>query len=119
MMSRGSRDRSSMRPMLRARVGSARSYLYVPGDRADRLAGATTRGADALVADLEDGVAVASKGVARQSVAEWLRTTRLGDRPEIWVRVNAGTFDEDIDAVATASLRGVFVPKASPGVSVQ
>ena len=38
-----------------------RSWLYVPADDADRLAKAATRGADALILDLEDGVAGSMK----------------------------------------------------------
>lgn len=49
---------------------SARSYLYVPGDQPDRLAKAAGRGADALIIDLEDSVAVASKAAARVAAAE-------------------------------------------------
>ncbi|MGH3419352.1 MAG: aldolase/citrate lyase family protein, partial [Streptosporangiaceae bacterium] len=43
------------------RGAGARSYLYVPANRPDRLARATTRGADALILDLEDSVPGAEK----------------------------------------------------------
>ncbi len=34
-----------------------RSYLYVPGDQEGKLVRALERGADAIIVDLEDGVA--------------------------------------------------------------
>lgn len=93
---------------------TARSYLYVPGDRPDMLAKAPTRGADALIADLEDGVAASAKADARREVAAWLGSVDPGC--EVWVRVNS-SYDElgaDLEAVGTAaSLTGVVLPKAT------
>lgn len=91
---------------------SARSYLYVPGDRADRLAKASERGADALIADLEDSVAPSAKESARATVAEWVR--RLGPEsvPQVWVRVNSGELmPDDVRAVVVAGLAGIYVSK--------
>jgi citrate lyase subunit beta/citryl-CoA lyase len=93
--------------------GIARSYLYVPGDRPDRLAGALTRGADALIADLEDAVAPALKEQAREHVRAWL-DAGPPDGPQRWVRVNAGTLAADLGAVVTPALTGVVVPKSEP-----
>ena len=39
-----------------------RSFLYVPGDRADRVAKALDAGADAILIDLEDAVALLRQG---------------------------------------------------------
>ena len=55
---------------------SARSYLYVPGDRPDRLAKAIDRAGDAVIADLEDAVAPDRKDQALASVIEWSRDLR-------------------------------------------
>ncbi len=90
-----------------------RSHLYVPGDRGDRQAKAFSRGADALIVDLEDAVRPAAKLGARQLVAEWLATI---DRPgvPVWVRINPGELREgDVRAVAVASsLTGLVLAKA-------
>jgi citrate lyase subunit beta / citryl-CoA lyase len=90
-----------------------RSHLYVPGDRPEMLAGALERGADALIADLEDAVPMAAKEAARQAVVAWLATVRPRD-VEIWVRVNPGLLREaDIRAVANdPALTGSVVVKA-------
>ena len=46
-----------------------RSLLFVPGDRPERMAKALERGADALILDLEDAVALARKPMAGTTVA--------------------------------------------------
>lgn len=91
---------------------SARSHLYVPGDAPEKLAKALTRGADALIVDLEDAVPAAGKDAAREAVAGWLRTADPGP-VEIWVRVNPGDLREaDVRAVATApALTGLVLAK--------
>jgi citrate lyase subunit beta / citryl-CoA lyase len=91
-----------------------RSYLYVPGDRPDRMAGAAGRGADALILDLEDAVAVPAKVAARQAVASFLREAPGG--VQWWVRVNAETLADDVGAVAGPALTGVVLPKAEPAL---
>lgn len=102
-----------------------RSYLYVPGDRPDRLAKAagaamSAGGADALIADLEDGVAASAKDAARAAVTGFLR--ELSDRsgaqerprpPEVLVRVNSdGRLGDDLSAVVAAGGSAVYLPKA-------
>jgi citrate lyase subunit beta/citryl-CoA lyase len=92
-------------------LGSARSWLFVPGDRGDRFAKAAGSGADVVVCDLEDAVSGESKAAARSEVAGWL--SRGG---AACVRVNAhGTAFHDADVSALASSPGllaVMVPKA-------
>ncbi|WP_260179060.1 aldolase/citrate lyase family protein, partial [Actinoplanes campanulatus] len=65
-----------------------RSFLYVPGNQPKMLASALTRGADALIADLEDAVPPGEKETARHTVATWLRSLPAG--APVWVRVNSG-----------------------------
>lgn len=93
---------------------SARSYLYIPGDKPDFLARAFERGADAVIVDLEDAVAPASKDAAREVVAAWLGSL-AGAPAEVWVRVNAGgLLARDVAALRDASaLHGVYLPKAT------
>jgi citrate lyase subunit beta/citryl-CoA lyase len=93
-------------------VRSPRSWLYVPGDQPDRLAGAGGRGSDALIADLEDAVALNAKDAARQAVGRWL--TDPPPQCQVWVRVNADRIDDDLAAVAGPALTGIVVPKAEP-----
>lgn len=88
-----------------------RSWLYVPGDRPERFEKAIAKGADAVVLDLEDAVAIDRKVEARSLVADWVRNGNHG-RAQIWVRVNQGLPGvEDTKAVANLGLTGICVPK--------
>jgi citrate lyase subunit beta/citryl-CoA lyase len=102
--------------MSESRLRHARSYLYVPGDRRDRLDRATDRGADALVVDLEDSVPAAAKPAARAITAEWL-SRQARRQCQIWVRVNVDRLDEDVAAVAAAGVDGIVLPKADPSTA--
>lgn len=110
-----------------------RSFLYVPGDQPEKLRKAMGSGADALILDLEDAVAVSRKQAARQTLTAFLnelgvesasqvdpsgllpdaRGSRRG--PSLWVRINQGDEGlDDIAAVARAAgrrLAGIYVPK--------
>lgn len=95
-----------------------RSWLYVPGHRADRVTKALAAGADAVVVDLEDAVPPDQKAAARETALR-LAAKSPHDRP-LWVRVNdpAGPWGEDdIDALAGLGLAGLRVPRCEdPGV---
>jgi citrate lyase subunit beta/citryl-CoA lyase len=87
-----------------------RSWLYVPGHRADRVAKALTAGADAVVIDLEDAVPPDQKATARATAA---RLAAEG-HPHLWVRVNdpAGPWGSaDVDALAGLALAGLRIPR--------
>ena len=90
-----------------------RSYLYVPGDRGDRIGKALQAGADAILIDLEDSVALSTKADARQVATTSLRS-RYGDGPVVWIRINSGEIGR-LDAVAIGSealhLGGVVLAK--------
>jgi len=111
----GPQDGSGGRGQAIAGAG-ARSYLYVPADRPDRLERAASRGADALILDLEDAVPPGGKHGARRLLAGWLahQADQPGHSCELWVRINPGAAAADITAVAGPGLTGVVVPKATP-----
>lgn len=90
-----------------------RSWLYVPGDQPAMLGTAFTRGADAVIVDLEDAVAPGNKDAARISVARWLSELDPDRSPPVWVRVNPGALRErDLRAVAAMpALCGVCTAK--------
>lgn len=95
----------------------ARSYLFVPGDRSDMLAKVGRRGADAVIADLEDAVAPARKVAAREIVSAWLGGLAEPGF-EVWVRVNPGGMVDDVEAVFGPPLTGVMVPKVRSTVEL-
>lgn len=93
---------------------SLRSLLFVPGGRGDRIAKVGRFGADGVVLDLEDAVAVADKDSARATVVEALATLDVPDGTTVLVRVNApGSpwFVEDVAAVTGTRADGVVLPK--------
>lgn len=83
------------------------TWLYVPGDRPDRIEKAIGSRAHAVIVDLEDGVAPAVKDEARANVARLLADRR--EKP-VYVRVNARS-DADLEVVRVLPLAGVLVPK--------
>ena len=92
----------------------ARSHLYVPGDKPEVLVKALGRGADALIVDLEDAVAPASKDAARTVVAEWLSgLPAAADNPvQVWIRINSGDMGHtDVRAVLSPAVTGVVAAK--------
>jgi citrate lyase subunit beta/citryl-CoA lyase len=90
-----------------------RSFLYVPADRPDRVAKALGTGADAVLIDLEDSVALSAKEAARRGAVEAIRN-RPGEGPAVWVRINTGEMGR-ADAAALAAeatnLGGVVLAK--------
>jgi citrate lyase subunit beta / citryl-CoA lyase len=99
-----------------------RSFLFVPADSGKKLERAMTSGADALIVDLEDSVALPGKHAARKSAAAFLKeATAVAPRPYLLVRVNGletGLTDADLDAVAPAKPDAIMLPKAEGGASV-
>lgn len=97
----------------------ARSVLYVPGDQPGKLAKALSRGADAIIVDLEDAVPADRKDAARREVSGWLASLRPG-HGEVWIRVNAGPLRErDIRAFApVAAVTGLCLAKTESAAEV-
>jgi citrate lyase subunit beta / citryl-CoA lyase len=99
-----------------------RSLLFVPADSAKKLDRAMASGADALIVDLEDSIALDGKTRARDSAAAFLREAAASpNRPYLMVRVNGlqtGLIDADLDAVAAAKPDAIMLPKAAGGASV-
>lgn len=98
---------------------SARSHLYVPANDLERLTKALGRGADALIVDLEDGVAPADKGIARENLVSFLND--LDSDVEIWVRVNPekGALEADLAAAVHKNCRGIVLAKATTLAEIQ
>ena len=88
-----------------------RSLLFVPADGGTKLDKAMASGADAVIVDLEDSVAIAEKAATRKAVAEALRRPR---KPRGYVRVNAPASPYcfgDLHEVLHRGVEGVVLPK--------
>ena len=94
-----------------------RTALFAPGSK-DRVMGkALESGADAVIFDLEDSVALAAKSEARKLVAAQIDAVAASGKPApgIFVRTNGpatGMLDEDLAAVVRPGLDAIFLPKA-------
>src|SRR5690606_27869486 len=101
----------------------ARSFLFVPADRPERLPKALGSGAHAVILDLEDAVAPQQKDAARQAVAAQWPALEASARARLLVRINAaGTpwHAQDLQLLRTlAGLGGVVVPKAEAAADLQ
>lgn len=84
----------------------ALTMLFVPGDRPDRFATATSSGADVVILDLEDAVAPDRKTYARQAVVEFLENV-----PEVPCLVRIASVDDLRPLAGLRGLHGVQVPK--------
>ena len=99
-----------------------RSLLFVPADSERKLEKGLDSGADILLIDLEDSVALDRKAVAREMAAAFIAEKRETARPALYVRVNdltTGLTDDDLGAVMAARPRGILLPKASSATDVE
>ncbi len=102
---------------LAARISSARSLLFVPGDRPDRIKKALASAAHAVIVDLEDAVRAEDKPFAR-SVAAGIR--HRPSAPLLLIRTNAfgsADFAADLATVFEGGADGVVIPKFVPGAA--
>lgn len=90
-----------------------RTMMYVPGNNPAMLADANVYGADSIMFDLEDSVALTEKDTARWLVYEMLKTVDYGDT-EIVVRINGldSPFGhKDVEAMVRAGVDVIRLPK--------
>lgn len=104
-----------------------RSWLFVPAGRPERFIKAINSGADAVIIDLEDSVAIDDKAEARQHVEQFVRGYRAykakdGSKdlkqPSLWLRLNNNPqIEEDIaltsQLIEQQELTGVVLPKVT------
>ncbi len=92
----------------------------MPGDSPKKQQKGLECGADALILDLEDSVALDAKPQARAITLEFLRSLRAqARRPVLIVRINAlstGLTEADLDAVMPGAPDAIMLPKAEGGV---
>jgi citrate lyase subunit beta / citryl-CoA lyase len=91
-----------------------RSWMFVPGHRQRMIDKALGLNADAIMLDIEDGVAPNEKDAARKNIAESLGREKAPGSPARYVRINAighARMDEDLEAVVRPGLEGLVCPK--------
>lgn len=92
-----------------------RSMLFMPGNNPGMLVSADILGADSIIFDLEDAVALTEKDAARALVCNALKTLKF-ENSEITVRINpidSPYWEADLEAVVPCKPNAIVVPKAS------
>src|SRR2546428_6751541 len=91
-----------------------RSWMFVPGHRQKMIDKALGLNADAIMLDIEDGVAPNEKDTARQLIAAALGREKAPHSPARFVRINAighARMEADLEAVVRPGLEGLVCPK--------
>jgi citrate lyase subunit beta/citryl-CoA lyase len=100
---------------------TSRSWLFVPGDDARKIARGLAGPAHALILDWEDAVAASRKDEARRITREALATAGSAHGKRLWIRVNAldtADIHADLAALPVGLIDGVVLPKACGPSSV-
>lgn len=93
---------------------SYKTLLFMPGNNPGMLQSSDILGADGLIIDLEDAVAINEKDAARILVCEYLDSFET--KADIFVRVNpldTPFFYKDLEAIKHLDITGIVLPKAS------
>lgn len=109
-----------------AKVATAVTALFVPGDRPERFAKAASSGADVVIIDLEDAVAEQDRESARRSILDHLAGS--GQSLRAVIRINAlGSAEASRDLTLVRELRqhsnsaliGIMIAKAESAESIR
>ena len=93
------------------RAHANRSYLFAPGNHERRVEKALGLGADVVILDLEDAVAISEKKSTRELINKTLEQPR---NCAVFVRVNAYDTEfcyGDICSIVSENLDGIVLPK--------
>ena len=98
-----------------------RSWMFVPGHRQRMIDKAMGLNPDAIMLDIEDGVAPSEKDAARKLIGEALGREHSPNSPTRFVRINAighERMDSDLEAVLWPGLDGLVLPKVETAEEV-
>ena len=90
-----------------------RSFIFVPGNRANMLERARNFTADVVMVDLEDSVPPGEKATARDLAKEWVPILRR-EGQRVMVRVNSldtGLTRPELEAIVSPDLYGISLGK--------
>ena len=106
-------------------VAHATTFLFVPGDRPDRFAKAVDSGADVVILDLEDAVALTNKVDALAHVIDALTSSSSRVRALVRVNAHASYLAQELVALRALvaqpdhGLLGVMLPKSESAYDVE
>ncbi|GAF53074.1 LOW QUALITY PROTEIN: citrate lyase beta chain [Psychrobacter sp. JCM 18900] len=101
-------------------ISQNKIWLFVPATRIDRVAKAFASGADAVIVDLEDAVALEDKADAREALQQYYNSA---DYQPIWLRINkAGSkefFKDIVLCQKMSNLAGLLLAKAEQVADIE
>ena len=100
------------------RLSVARTFLFVPADRPDRITKALKSGADAVIVDLEDAVRAENRELARTFLRRLVDVAPNPRESILVVRVNpirTSDFAPDLQAAFDSGAACIMLPKFIPG----
>lgn len=95
-----------------------RTSLFVPVNKPDFVERAWTRGADAIILDLEDSIPEPEKAPARKLVRDSIPLVARGGA-DVLVRINKDHMDADLEAAVWPGLACIMFPKAETAAEMQ
>jgi citrate lyase beta subunit len=98
-----------------------RALLFMPGDDRRKIDKAATLSADAVILDLEDGVALNRKAAARETIVAALNEVTFGRALRI-VRINAVStpfWHDDLAALRATPPDAIMIPKTESAAQLQ
>jgi citrate lyase subunit beta/citryl-CoA lyase len=104
---------------MQSQLASFRSLLFIPANVQKYIDKAHTRGADAIILDLEDSVPESGKSQARESVSRNAALLKQHGLP-VLVRVNncAEHLSRDLSAVMGENITAIVVPKVETAAEI-
>ena len=103
-------------------IARARSFLFVPGQRADRFDKALNSAADAVIIDLEDAVPLADKLAARDAISAYWPQLNALQAARICIRINGAEspyFAADLALVKQLQPAAIMLAKAERAADLQ
>lgn len=99
---------------------NTKTWLFVPATRMDQVAKAFASGADAVIVDLEDAVALTDKAQARTAIQDYYNSQ---DYQSIWLRINQASSVEFTKDLALCqqlpNLAGIVLAKAEQAANIE
>lgn len=102
-------------------MNTPRSFLFSPGNSRRKIEKGAVSAADALVLDLEDGVALSAKPEARAVIRQAVQELDFGDKLCL-VRLNgvkSALLNDDLAALVGAGIDGYILPKVESAAEIQ
>lgn len=106
-----------------------KTWLFVPASKIERVPKAFASGAEAVIVDLEDAVAMADKPQARQALLDYCVSDASEERQSVWVRINSAQASSDIEndefikdiniCQKIPNLAGIILPKAEQKSAIE